>query len=633
MAPMYILARDINNRNTTAAMRLRLIRTYDIVQSRYSDKVRSRECVFHDEEGSYVHLNIPGNNVSVTNSFIEGHVYCIKNFLSFDSIKSLEGIDEKVLIDVIGRVVQIFSPLDKLINGRPFKLIDFVIEDLKGIQLKCTAWDQHVEKVMPFCQSDLKEPVIVLIQMCRVKVPENSGEVKICSSYDATQLLFNQDCYEFTDFRKSLGDQSNSNMVLSTISELFERSETGEYWVPCIILELDCNLIDWYYLSCIGTRCNKKVVLKGGMYVCGKCGTHCDKPKLRYKIKIRVYDANGNAPFLLWDREALELLASIIAEELKAMQPKRMIFKINVQRDRLEKRNLPFLVMQIKEDIAVLNQYYPGLVKDTKQKGTNSVEPLDDDLDSDAGFFSYEEAESPLPNALTQMAKGGGNESEAVKRRLLDEFSSTQCLKKKTHTAIIKMEKDSELGGGRSQICSSYDATQLLFNQDCYEFTDFRKSLGDQSNSNMVLSTISELFERSETGEYWVPCIILELDCNLIDWYYLSCIGTRCNKKVVLKGGMYVCGKCGTHCDKPKLRYKIKIRVYDANGNAPFLLWDREALELLASIIAEELKAMQPKVPTKIPKEIESLVVKDTKQKGTNSVEPLDDDLDSDAEI
>nr|GMD14609.1 40S ribosomal protein S3a-like [Ipomoea batatas] len=130
MAPMYILARDIDDRKTTAAMRLRLIRTYDIVQSRYSDKVRSRKCVFHDEEGSYVHLNIPGNNVSATNSFIEGHVYCIKNFLTFDSIKSLEGIDPKVLIDVIGRVVQIFSPLDKLINGRPSKLIDFVIEDL-----------------------------------------------------------------------------------------------------------------------------------------------------------------------------------------------------------------------------------------------------------------------------------------------------------------------------------------------------------------------------------------------------------------------------------------------------------------------------------------------------------------------
>nr|GMC73672.1 replication factor A protein 1-like [Ipomoea batatas] len=439
MAPMYILARDIDDRKTTAAMRLRLIRTYDIVQSRYSDKVRSRECVFHDEEGSYVHLNIPGNNVSVTNSFIEGHVYCIKNFLTFDSIKSLEGIDPKVLIDVIGRVVQIFSPLDKLINGRPSKLIDFVIEDLKGIKLKCIVWDQHVEKVMPFCQSDLKEPVIVIIQMCRVKVPENSGEVKICSSYDATQLLFNHECDECTNFKDSLcnqptplksitsnssisfstytlGDQSSSNMVLSTISELYERSETGDYWVPCIILELDCNLIDWYYLSCIGPRCNKKVDLKGGMYVCAE-ELKAMQPKVPTKIPKEIVSLVGRG----------------------------MLFKIQVERDRLEKRNLAFPVMQIKDDIAVLNEYCPGLLKDTK-KATNSVELLDDDLDSDAGFFFDEEAESPLPNALTQVTKGGGNDSEAVKRRLLDEFSSTQCPKKKTHTAMIKLEKDSELG-------------------------------------------------------------------------------------------------------------------------------------------------------------------------------------------
>nr|GMD13256.1 replication factor A protein 1-like [Ipomoea batatas] len=450
MAPMYILTRDIDDRKTTAAMRLRLIRTYDIVQSRYSDKQTCSSAFMLQ----YYHKTLVKEYKGV--DFPRKMV----RLQTLDSIKSLEGIDPKVLIDVIGRVVQIFSPLDKLINGRPSKLIDFVIEDLKGIKLKCTVWDQHVEKVMPFCQSDLKEPVIVIIQMCRVEVPENSGEVKICSSYDATQLLFNHECDECTDFRDrlcnqptplksltsnsslsfstyTLGDQSSSNMVLSTISELYERSETGEYWVPCIILELDCNLINWYYLSCIGLRCNKKVYLKGGMYVC------------------------GSAPFLLWDREALELLGGITAEELKAMQPKvptkipkeivslvgkGMLFKIQVERDRLEKRNLAFPVMQIKDDIAVLNEYCPGLLKVTKEKATNSVELLDDDLDSDAGFFSDEEAESPLPNALTQVTKGGGNDSEAVKRRLLDEFSSTQCPNKKTHTAIIKLEKDSDLG-------------------------------------------------------------------------------------------------------------------------------------------------------------------------------------------
>nr|GMD29155.1 replication protein A 70 kDa DNA-binding subunit B-like [Ipomoea batatas] len=272
MAPLYILARVYRLGTLLLLLRLRLVRTYDILQSRYSDKVKSRECVFHDEECSYVHFHIPGNNVSVSNEFMEGHVYCIKNFLSFNSINTLEGIDEKVLIDVMGVLVQIFSPLDKLINGRRSKLIDFVIEDLN--------MGSALEKVMPFFKSDLTEAVIVLIQMCRVKVAENRP------------------------------------------------------------------------------RCTKKVVLKDGMYVCGKCGCHYHKPMLRYKIKIRVVDANGNAPFLLWDRESLELLGGITAEELKAMQPKvptkipkdikslvgrGMLFKINVQRDRLEGKPKPLL--------------------------------------------------------------------------------------------------------------------------------------------------------------------------------------------------------------------------------------------------------------------------------------------------
>nr|GMD95059.1 replication protein A 70 kDa DNA-binding subunit D-like [Ipomoea batatas] len=373
MAPMYILVRDIKTRNTTAAMRLRLVRTYDILQIRYSEKIKSRECVFHDEE--YYHKTLVKEYKGVD---FPRNMYRLQ---SFTSIKTLEQIYQKVLIDVIGRVVQILSPLDKLINGRPSKLIDFVIEKLKGNQLKCTVWDQHVEKVMPFFKSDLTEAVIVLIQMCRVKVAENTGEVKICSSYDATHLLFNQDCLEFTEFRESLcneltplksmtsnssfsygtyslGDQSSSNMVISTISDLFDRSE----------------------------------------------------------------------------------VATKIPKEIESLVGRGLLFKINVKRDQLDKCNLAFPVMQIKEDIAVLNQYCPGLPKDKKQKGTDSVDPMEDDLDSDEGFFLDEEVESPVPNAL-KVGTVGGNESEAVKRRLLDDFSSTQCPKKKTHTDISSWKR------------------------------------------------------------------------------------------------------------------------------------------------------------------------------------------------
>ncbi|XP_019166959.1 PREDICTED: uncharacterized protein LOC109162730 [Ipomoea nil] len=55
MAPMYILARDITPMKTEATIKLRLVRTYDIYQSRDSDVIKCRECVFHDEQGMQQH--------------------------------------------------------------------------------------------------------------------------------------------------------------------------------------------------------------------------------------------------------------------------------------------------------------------------------------------------------------------------------------------------------------------------------------------------------------------------------------------------------------------------------------------------------------------------------------------------
>nr|GMC95524.1 putative transposase [Ipomoea batatas] len=76
-------------------------------------------------------------------------------------------------------------------------------------------------------------------------------------------------------------------------------------------------------------------------------------------------------------------VATKIPKEIESLVGRGLLFKINVKRDQLEKRNLAFPVRQIKENIVVLNQYCPGLLKDKKQKGTNFVDPMEDDLDFD----------------------------------------------------------------------------------------------------------------------------------------------------------------------------------------------------------------------------------------------------------
>nr|GMC95702.1 replication protein A 70 kDa DNA-binding subunit D-like [Ipomoea batatas] len=84
--------------------------------------------------------------------------------------------------------------------------------------------------------------------MGRIKVVEKSGEVKNCSSYDATKLLFNENTLEFVEFRNSLsmqqqtplksitsnstfsygttsGVESSTKMQITTLSEIFSKRE------------------------------------------------------------------------------------------------------------------------------------------------------------------------------------------------------------------------------------------------------------------------------------------------------------------------------------------------------------------------------------------------------------------------
>nr|GME07504.1 replication protein A 70 kDa DNA-binding subunit D-like [Ipomoea batatas] len=519
MAPMYVLVEELDKDHTSVAIRLRAVRTYNVWHSRGRDQIKSRECVFHDEAGSYIHLHIPGKSVSPKNDFVEGNVYCIKNFLlvaHYYCYKTCEGeymmkvfsetlikpykgcdfprymyrlkpfevlntLDANILVDVIDRVVEIYSPLEKLINGRPSRLIYFVIEDLKGNQLKCTVWDDHVDKVKPFFQSDLLDPVVVLIQMGRIKVVEKSGEVKICSSYDATKLLFNENTLEFVEFRNSLsmqqqtplksitsnstfsygttsGVESSTKMKITTLSDIFSKREIGDFWVPCKIIGIESDPNDWYYDSCPKPNCNKKLELNSGMYDCGKCGGRFVKGTLRYKLKIRVVDVNGTAPLLLWDREVLDLLC-LKADELKAMQPsvmtkvpkdirnlkgKGLFFKISVKSETFDKLDNAVPVLQVKHFPEMFETYCPGLIQHNDDEFSSKLQLTQDDSDSDEGFFSDDPTESPIA-ATPGKQDEACNETEAVKRSLLDEFSSTQPSKKKKDV-VVKMEDEKEQG-------------------------------------------------------------------------------------------------------------------------------------------------------------------------------------------
>nr|GLL25224.1 uncharacterized protein LOC109187388 [Ipomoea trifida] len=401
--------------------------------------VKSQECVFHDIEFS--HLLKEGKVYAVKNFVAVSYYYQYKTtqhkyMIRFNQYTTIERhrrkgfpsllfrikpieellagkVEEKLLIDVIGRVVEFYSPKDKVIAGFPTQLVDFLIEDSKGNRIKCTLWDEHVPAVMPFFNNHSDGHLIVLLQLCRAKTVDN--EVRISSSYTATKVLFNLDCQEFADFRNSLkancsplrsisvvsyghsANNSQSPMVVSTIRDLYERAEEGYYYVPGTIVSTESGK-KWFYNACRKPGSYKSLELKETYYFCDTCKTNWAEGNVRYKVIVRVLDKTSDAPFVLWDKDCFELLG-ITAYDLKIKYS-------------MSKMQVPVEFEQLRNK----------------------------SMESESG----DEAISPIVQANLKL-KGVANDQDevdtgAIKRCLLDQFSSSQNLKK-CRPLVIKEEK------------------------------------------------------------------------------------------------------------------------------------------------------------------------------------------------
>nr|GMD19039.1 putative transposase [Ipomoea batatas] len=247
-------------------------------------------------------------------------------------------------------------------------------------------------------------------ELCRAKTVDN--EVKISSSYTATKVLFNLDCQEFADFRNS-ANNSQSPMVVSTIRDLYERAEEGYYYVTGTIVSIESGK-KWFYNSCRKPGCFKSLTLKETYYFCDTCKTNWAEGNVRYKVIVRVLDKTSDAPFVLWDKDCFELLG-ITAYDLKTkysmvefeqLRNKSMVFRINLKNEHIR----------------------------------NPAKPIPVLSESESG----DEAISPIVQANLKL-KGVANDQDevdtgAIKRCLLDQFSSSQNLKK-CRPLVIKEEK------------------------------------------------------------------------------------------------------------------------------------------------------------------------------------------------
>ncbi|XP_031106231.1 uncharacterized protein LOC116010874 [Ipomoea triloba] len=275
-------------------------------------------------------------------------------------LASIMNSEQSANSDVIGRVVEFYSPKDKVIAGFPTQLVDFLIEDSKRNRIKCTLWDEHVPSIMPFFNNHVDGPLIILLQLCRAKVVDS--EVRISSSYTATKVLFNLDCQEFTDSRNRLIVAHSEVfqlclMVVSTIRDLYDRAEEGYFCVPGTIVSIESGK-KWFYNSCRSPGCFKSLIFTETYFNCETCKTNWAEGNVRYRAKMHV------------------------PTEFDQLRNKSMVFRLNLKNDHIRNPAKPISVLNVMHDEELEAQYCPSMVDDHDEL-SRMVEEEADDLESD----------------------------------------------------------------------------------------------------------------------------------------------------------------------------------------------------------------------------------------------------------
>nr|GME10394.1 putative transposase [Ipomoea batatas] len=236
---------------------------------------------------------------------------------------------------------------------------------------------------------------------------------------------------------------------------VFHDIEEGYYYVPGTIVSIESGK-KWFYNSCRKSGCFKSLTLTETYYFCDTCKTNWAEGNVRYKVIVRVLDKTSDAPFVLWDKDCFELLG-ITAYDLKTkysmakmqvpiefeqLRNKSMVFRINLKNEHIRNLAKPISVLSVSHNEELEAQYCPSMLDDQDEL-SRMIEEDADDLESDDSE-SGDEAISPIVQANLKL-KGVANDQDevdtcAIKRCLLDQFSSSQNLKK-CRPLVIKEEK------------------------------------------------------------------------------------------------------------------------------------------------------------------------------------------------
>ncbi|KAH6797786.1 hypothetical protein C2S52_022340 [Perilla frutescens var. hirtella] len=477
-------------------IKARCVRCYGVPSQNNKQELSSFECVFHDEEGTRFEGTVSRFSIEKFKSLLqEGITYSLKkivvqhntnkyrttahnykvsitaktdvqevvdadfpkfiySFKTFEEILAMKDIATAVPFDVIGRVTHSSNVLERIMrNGSQKRLINLELEDLEGKRLGCTLWEEYADECWRQLEEKKQSVNIIILQLCRATIYQ--GAVKVQNGYHHTKILVNVDLPEMNEFKQrivndsSLSTTINSSTSHAANSGLIDEISSGLSSVICI-KELsvigDGENGKWFYISC--KKCHKKLIKEKNRFYCRNCSTYTMDGGMRYKLIIHVGDESGSSPFLVWDKECMQVIGKSAAEfnfdvkegtndldvpeEIEnAFLRKRFMLKIKVQGGENRTYNSPHSVSILIDDPNIISTYSTKLL-DSQESNTISV------LESSNVVADNMFGNSAVDSDAIVEVGSGLLEEKTLKRSLLDEFSSTA---KKTKV-FIKQEKD-----------------------------------------------------------------------------------------------------------------------------------------------------------------------------------------------
>ncbi|KAH6766839.1 hypothetical protein C2S52_017822 [Perilla frutescens var. hirtella] len=424
------------------------------------------------------------NQTRIFEVFHEGfphHLYEIKSFVD---VANMENIGDAAMFDVIGTIVSTYRPLTREINGKLTKLMDLVLEDLDGNTINATLWENYADDMINFLNSEPKAPVVIILQFCRPNIYR--GDVRISSLFNITKIVTDYNISEISEFCNRyklivrvvddtgtttflLWDKESVALIGKTASELsVGRSVEG---IPSGIEQLankkalfnvsvqprqtrnytggsinfnKWNINDRRDVCCEPISKTIQQILgdgqSGEFTVFATVNSIEDISGISY---LALSDCTASTTFLLWDMQCIELLGQkstedeildILPPEVEGITNKKGLFTIIVLPEQVMNYRGPFNVIKVACEDSIVGA--TPLNQESSSKSKKGKEQIDESADEDNlirdSLLTQKKIISNTSNAVNVM------DDENVKRKLIDEFSSTTH---KRNKRLLKKDK------------------------------------------------------------------------------------------------------------------------------------------------------------------------------------------------